>query len=100
LHASNIFKVDLRSDPDLQSLIILSTKTDQNVWITGHLSYSMVKSKTTLAECGFLSGIGTARLRRMHKEEVNPKARDRLLAYAMRKEGMSVYAISDSLVRP
>jgi len=54
----------------------------------------MVKSKKTLAECGFLSGIGPARLHRMHKEERNPKAKDRLLAYAMRKEGMSVYAIT------
>jgi len=32
-------------------------------------------------------------------EEKNPKAKDRLLAYAMRKEGMSVYAIADSLDR-
>jgi len=54
----------------------------------------MVKSKTTLAECGFLKGIGAARLRLMHKEKENPKARDRLLAYAMRKEGMSVYVVS------
>jgi len=60
----------------------------------------MVKSKTTLAEYGFLRGIGAARLRRMHKEEKNPKAMDRLLAYAMRKEGMSVYVIADSLDRP
>jgi len=60
----------------------------------------MVKSKITLAECGFLRGIGAARLRRMHKEERNPKARDRLLSYAMRKEGMPVYAIADSLNKP
>jgi len=60
----------------------------------------MVKSKTTLAECGFLKGINAARLRQMHKEEENPKARDRLLAYAMRKEGMSVYAIAASLNKP
>jgi len=63
-------------------------------------AYSLVKSKTTLAECGFLRGIGAVRLRRMHKEERNPKVRDRLLAYAMRKEGMSVYAISASLNKP
>ncbi len=63
-------------------------------------AYSMVKSKTTLAECGFLKGIGAVRLRRMHKGKENPKARDRLRAYAMRKERMSVYAISGSLDRP
>jgi len=50
----------------------------------------MVKSKKTLIECGFLSGTGPARLRRIHKEEKNPKVKDRLLAYAMRKEEMSV----------
>ncbi len=60
----------------------------------------MVKSKKTLAKCGFLKSIGAARLRWMHKEEENPKARDRLLAYAMRKEGMSVYAIAASINRP
>jgi len=60
----------------------------------------MVKSKKTHTKCGFLRGIGPARLRRMHKEEENPKERDRLLAYAMRKEGMSVYAIVDSLNKP
>jgi len=36
----------------------------------------------------------------MHKEEMNPKTKDRLLAYAMRKEWMSAYAIADSLDRP
>jgi len=60
----------------------------------------MVKSKTTLAERGFLKGIDAAELRRMHKKEKNPKARDRLLAYAMRKEGMSVYAIANYLNKP
>jgi len=60
----------------------------------------MVKSKKTPAECGFQRGIGPARLCRMHKEEMNPKTKDRLLAYAMRKEWMSVYAIADSLDRP
>jgi len=50
----------------------------------------MAKSKKTPAECGFLSGIDPARLCWMHKEERNPKAKDRLLAYAMRKEEMSV----------
>ncbi len=60
----------------------------------------MVKSKKTLTKCGFLRGIGLARPRWMHKEERNPKAKDRLLAYAMRKERMSAYVISDSLDRP
>jgi len=78
----------------------LSTKTDRKAWIAVRPAYSMVKSKITLAECGFLRGIGAARLRRMHKEERNPKARDRLLSYAMRKEGMPVYAIADSLNKP
>ncbi len=49
-----------------------------------------VKSKKTPAECSFLSSIGPARRHLMHKEEGNPKAKDRLLAYAMRKEGTSV----------
>ncbi len=42
------------------------------------------------ADKRFLSGVSSARLRSMQKKETDPRAAARLLAYAMRKEGMSV----------
>lgn len=52
------------------------------------------------ADGRFLAGTSSARLRRMHREEKDPKAADRLLAYAMRKEGMSIRQICRALNRP
>ena len=51
------------------------------------------------ADKRFLAGISSERLRAIHKEEKDPKAADRLLAYAMRKEGMSIRQICGALNR-
>ncbi len=51
------------------------------------------------ADRRFLSGVSSVRLRSMHKKETDPRAAARLLAYAMRKEGMSIRQICRALNR-
>ncbi|MCE2615098.1 MAG: helix-turn-helix domain-containing protein, partial [Nitrosopumilus sp. (ex Thoosa mismalolli)] len=42
----------------------------------------------------FLGGTNITYLKKCHREETDPKARDRLLVYMMRKEGMSIRGIA------
>ncbi len=51
------------------------------------------------ADKRFLSGVSSVRLRSMQKKETDPRAAARLLAYAMRKEGMSIRQICMALNR-
>ena len=57
-------------------------------------SHSMKKPRNLERGSGFLKGTGTGYLRECHKRETDPKARDRLLVYMMRKEGMSIRGIA------
>ena len=42
----------------------------------------------------FLGGTSITYLKKCHRGETDPKARDRLLVYVMRKEGMSIRGIA------
>ena len=54
-----------------------------------------MKGKTELERgSGFLRGISIRYLRRCHADEKDPKARERLLAYVMRKEGLTIRQIA------
>ena len=44
---------------------------------------------------GFLRGTSIGYLKECHRKETDPKARDRLLVYVMRKEGMSIRGIAE-----
>ena len=48
----------------------------------------------------FMRGISKTYLQQCHRTEKDPKARDRLLAYAMRKDGLSIRQIGARLNRP
>ena len=68
---------------------------------SNHIPQCMKASDSQIqADKRFLAGTSSERLRAIHKEEKDPKAADRLLAYAMRKEGMSIRQICGALNRP
>ena len=58
-----------------------------------------IKYSSIPAGARFLPGLSSASLRRMNREETDPKAAARLLAYAMRKEGKSMRQIGNALNR-
>lgn len=59
-----------------------------------------MESKKVPKGKAFLAGIKIDRLRRMRAETKKRKVADRLLAYIMRKKGMSIQAISDAIEVP
>ena len=59
-----------------------------------------MKDTTISTGSDFLPKTGAGYLRRIQKTEVDPKARTRLLAYIMRKEGASIRQIGRVLNRP
>ena len=52
------------------------------------------------AGSGFLQGTRRAYLLKCHKSEKDPKVRDRLMAYVMRRDGVSVHGIARAINRP
>ena len=60
-----------------------------------------MKSKELIPKgMGFLPGTSKSYLLKCHKIETDPKIRDKLMAYALRKDGMSIRNIGKTLNRP
>ena len=60
-----------------------------------------MKSKELIPKgMGFLPGTSKSYLLKCHKIETDPKIRDKLMAYALRKDGMSLRSIGKTLNRP
>ena len=60
----------------------------------------MEKESIMPAGSMFLPGTGKRYLRQVQRRETDPKAASRLLAYAMRKDGMSIRQICRALNKP